>query len=211
MTPRPHPFTLVFGAIAGERFPAVREAVGAEPPRDHFLLAEAVVELLQELRPDEGIGEAMEDFVAFTHAAYCYWAAGEVTRALDLPATKALCADSARVIPAAAAATTYIQVAPRLIWGQLSEGEPHEPLDGWFALPEPSGVRMVACFGVHAERPGLSVVSVEGSLPESISRSDGTPLFAATMEGGEQAGLHAVASPGELLLLAARASRIGGE
>ena len=56
MTDRPHPFTLVFGGLAEEHFPAVRDAVGDAPDLDHFLLAEAVVELLQGMRPDEGVG-----------------------------------------------------------------------------------------------------------------------------------------------------------
>ncbi len=210
MTPRPHPFTLVFGELAEARFPAIREAVGDAPSVDQFLLAEAVVELLQELRPDEGIGEAIDDFVAFTHAAFCFWAAGSVTRDLDLATTRALCAEAGGGTHAEPATTTYIQVSPRLIWGQLGEETLHEPLDGWFALPEASAVRMVACFGVHAERPGLSVVSIVGTASESFVREDGTPRFAPTMEGGELAGLFAVASPEELLLLAARAGQFEG-
>ncbi len=210
MTPRPHPFTLVFGTLADGHFPAIREAVGATPSRDHFLLAEAVVELLGELRPDGGIGEAMDDFVAFTHAAYCFWAAGTTTRQLDEPATRALCAPEA-ALGAGFRATEYIQIAPRLVWAQLAGGEPHEPLDGWFAIPSDGQLRCVACFGVHPERPGLSVVALTGGVPSPMAREDGTPLFAPTMEGGEAAGLHAVAAPEELLLLAWRAGGMSEE
>lgn len=211
MTARPHPFRLVFGGLAEARFPAIRDAVGDAPALDHFLLAEAVVELLQELRPEEGIGEAMDDFVAFTHAAYSFWAAGEPTVEFDLPATRALCTSSEFPRAIAPERTAYIQISPRLVWGKLEPDAPHEPLDGWFALPDPAGLRVVACFGVHPERPGLSVVSLAGSVPASVVRADGTPRFAPTMEGGEVAGLFAVASPEELLLLAARADRIAGE
>jgi hypothetical protein len=204
MTPRPHPFTLVFGALAEEHFPAIRDAVGTTPSLDHFLLAEAVVDLLALVRPDGGIGEAMDDFVAFTHAAYCFWAAGAETRELDAAATRALCT-AAHPVGAPVRATEYIQLAPRLVWAQLADGEPHEPLDGWFVMPGAAGLRCVACFGVHPERPGLSVVALVGGAPGPMAREDGTPLFAPTMEGGEAAGLYAVAAPEELLLLAWRA------
>jgi hypothetical protein len=98
-------------------------------------------------------------------------------------------------------------VAPQLIWGRLAEDAPFEPLDGWFAMPSGAGLRIVACFGVHPERPGMSVAAVDGPLPAAISRADGTPLFAPTMSGGDLAGLHAISGPEELLLLGFRAPR----
>lgn len=211
MSDRPHPFALVFGALAEARFPEIRDAVGPTPDLDHFLLAEAVIDLLQEVRPDAGIGEAMDDFVAFTHAAYRFWAEGAHTRHCDEAATRALCDASAIPIAPVPAATQYIQLAPRLVWAQLADGEPHEPLDGWFVLPDGDRLTVVACFGVHPERPGLAVVALAGSPPGRMEREDGTPLFAPTMEGGEVAGLHAVAAPEELLLLAWRAGRFGEE
>lgn len=202
---RPHPFTLVFDTLAEAHFPAIRDAVGNTPSLDQFLLAEATVELLQALRPEEGIGDAMDDFVAFSHAAFRYWAAGAITQEIELSATRALCIGDEVPPHSAPTVAQYIQVSPRLIWAQLGEDTLHEPLDGWFLFPEGDGVRLVACFGVHAERPGLSVVSVAGSAPGRVARPDGTPLFGPTMTGGEVAGLHAVASPEELLLLAWRA------
>lgn len=54
MTDRPHPFTLVFGGLAEGHFPAVRDAVGDAPYLDHFLLAEAVAELLQGMWLESG-------------------------------------------------------------------------------------------------------------------------------------------------------------
>ncbi len=56
--------------------------------------------------------------------------------------------------------TTYIQVAPRRIWGRLADEETFEPLDGWFARAGGSRLDVVACFGVHPERPGVTVVVV---------------------------------------------------
>lgn len=211
MTPRPHPFTLVFGALADEHFPAIRDAVGATSDRDRFLLAQPVVELLQLLRPEGGVGEAMDDFVAFAHAAFRFWADGAINRDCDVATTHALCASQARALGAAPATAQYVQLAPHLVWAQLGDDTPHEPLDGWFAIPDGEQLQVVACFGVHPERPGLSVVALKGGPPGSLAREDGSPLFAPTMTGGGAAGLHAVAAPEELLLLAWRAAEAGGE
>ncbi|MES1259867.1 MAG: hypothetical protein ABUL71_04665, partial [Gemmatimonadota bacterium] len=102
---------------------------------------------------------------------------------------------------------TYVQLAPRLIWGQLDAEASFEPLDGWFAFASSDDtLRMVACFGVHPERPGVSVVALEGTEPVAVVRPDGSPPFSPTMSGGDAAGLHAVSGPDELLLLGWRAT-----
>lgn len=209
MTLQPHPFEIVFGPIAEARFPAVREACGDAPALDTFLLARPAIELLQDLRPDDGIGEAIDDFVAFVHAAFRYWAAGARTVTLDERVTRALCSPATHVAVARGSgrpAAMYIQVAPRIVWGQLVDGSAYEPLDGWFAMREGDRIHVVACFGVHPGRPGLSVLALGGEQPEQFTRDDGTPLFAPTMPGGREAGLHAVSGPGEMLLMAWRAA-----
>jgi hypothetical protein len=210
--PRPHPFELIFDRFRAERFPAIRAAVGDNCDLDRFLLAAPALELMQELRPETGFGDAVDDFVALVHAAYRFWCDGEVTASLSGVATRALCAPG-RAIPrgapafaadrraAGAGTTRYVQVAPRVIWGQLADEAPFEPLDGWFALPIDGGVRMVACFGVHADRPGVSVVAAEGERPDLVEREDGTPLFAPMMTGGDVAHLRSIAGPDELLIL----------
>lgn len=202
---RAHPFDLVFGELAPERFPAIATAVAGTPGLDAFLMAGPVVELLHELRPETGLGEAVDDFVAFVHAAYCFWASGRRTRTLDLEATRALCAAVGRPAPATAldpAVVEYIQVAPRVVWSRLADADVHEPLDGWFALPGEGTLRVVACLGVHPTRPGLSVLATEGAPPASLDRGDGGAPFAPRMEGGDTAGLASIATPEELLALA---------
>ncbi len=207
MTPeRVHPFHLVFDGIAAERFPAIRDALGGAIDLDAFLLAHPAIELLHELRPDDGLGEAIDDFVHFVHAAFRFWLAGSETIVLDGDATERLCTDppsrpKQTVVPAA----MYIQVAPRVIWAQLDEEGAFEPLDGWFAIGEGNARHVVGCFGVHPDRPGLSVMSVDEPPPRDSRRGDGTPLFSPTMSGGEAAGLHAISGPDELALLADRA------
>jgi hypothetical protein len=81
----------------------------------------------------------------------------------------------------------------------------HEPIDGWFSIPDGERLRVVACLGVHPERPGLSVLTAAGVAPSTLGRADGGAPFAPTMEGGAEAGLHSVADAEELLWLAFRA------
>ena len=102
--------------------------------------------------------------------------------------------------------STYVQIAPRILWSQVESSDIHEPLDGWFAVPEGDALRVVACLGLHPGRPGLSVLTAVGAAPTSLGREDGTAPFAPTMEGGTGAGLHSVVNGEELLWLAWRAA-----
>jgi hypothetical protein len=203
---RPHPFELVFGSLVDAHFSAIREVLPADADLDAFLVCTPAIELLHEMRPDDGLGEAVDDFVAFVHAAWRFWAGGARTITLDAEATRALCGADVAVASIASPTAQYIQVAPRLVWGQLADGEQWEPLDGWFALPDAAGLRVVACFGLHPERPGLTVAEVTGRAPPAAPRPDGSAPFAPQMPGGDLAGLHALADTGELLLLAWRAA-----
>jgi hypothetical protein len=205
---RPHPFELVFGPLVDVHFPAIRDALPSDADLDAFLVCTPALELLQELRPEEGLGEAVDDFVAFVHAAWRFWVDGADTRRLDAESTRVLCEVGGPTPTTMPRVARYIQVAPRLIWGQLADGEQWEPLDGWFAFPDAEGLRVVACFGLHAERPGLTVAAVAGTAPLVAPRPDGSPPFAPLMSGGDQAGLHALADTGELLVLAWRAASL---
>ena len=231
-TGRAHPFELMFGGFREERFPAIRAVLRDASDIHAFLLAAPALELMRELRPDAGLGDAVDDFVALVHAAYLFWRDGEHTVVLDEPSTRRFCARAPegggswvgpgahtapplrrarRTDPRSTAAikptiVQYIQVAPRIVWGQLNDEQPFEPLDGWFAIPGETGLRVVACFGVHDQRPGVSVSVVAGQFPANVVRTDGRPLFAPTMPGGDAAHLHAVSVPEELLLLGWRAA-----
>jgi hypothetical protein len=205
---RPTPFELVFERIADERFPALREALardGHDPrDRDAFLMTREAVQLVRELRPDEGVGEAIDQLVALVHHAYLLWSAGALT--LTVPeaelasivvARPALPADDAG-LPAA----WYAQLPPRRIWGEVVEGQPHEPLDGCFVHDAPDGaIRVLGIFGVHPDRMGFSVVEAAGPLAAELARPDGTPLFAPRLAGGAAAGLHSIGGEEELLEL----------
>src|SRR5262245_60387122 len=77
---RPTPFDLVFSQIAETAFPTIRPALdrGEHDPsdRDAFLIVPEVVQLLHDLRPEEGLGEGMDQLVALVHHAYLLWDAG---------------------------------------------------------------------------------------------------------------------------------------
>ena len=81
--PRPTPFDLVFAQIAETVFPTIRAALergGSDAAdRDAFLLVPEVVSLLHDLRPEEGLGEGMDQLVALVHHAYLLWDAGALT------------------------------------------------------------------------------------------------------------------------------------
>jgi hypothetical protein len=211
---RPSPFALLFGPLAPDRFPALRaalEAAGSPPEdRERFLLLREVAELLRELRPEEGVGEAVQALVALLHVSYLYWAAGERLCALGEAELRLLTSGetpppsggpSARP---AAALTRYVQLPPLKVWATAVAGQPAEPLDGWFVTREGDRLAVLAIFGLSAARGGLTAVEVAGSRPAPGRRPDGTPPFAPLLEGGAAAGLFSLTGEAELLELAWR-------
>jgi hypothetical protein len=212
---RPTPFELVFEAIADTRFPPIRDALvaaGHDPrDRDRFLLLKDVATLVRELRPDEGVGEGMDQLVAFVHHAFLLWLAGApvlpLTREqLDLLLDGADPADAAGETPPA----WYAQLPERRVWAQVLDDAAHEPLDGCFMHELPDGaLRVLGVFGLHAERAGFSVVETSGPRPASLARPDGARLFDSVLPGGEAAGLHSLAGTDELLELGWRLRGLG--
>lgn len=207
------PFDLVFGAEGAPALAATVEAVRAAgtalADREALLLDRAFVALLQALRPDEGLGEAADAFVAFAHHALAWQANGTSVAVLDA-------AGFARLVgPSPSGDRTgglprshYIALPERRCWGAPVPDAPHEPLDGLHLLAADDGtLRVLGCFGVHAQRLGLTVVEVQGGPPEPLAREDGTPLFAPRMAGGASAGLAEVIGDAELLALGWRAAR----
>jgi hypothetical protein len=203
------PFSLVFGDLADLHFPPIRDALAEDRSIEAFMLSAPALDLMGRLRPDDGLGDAADDFVAFVYAAWRFWCDGKRVVVLDEKTTRARCTPGHAPVPAGDASgpetTRYIQVTPRLVWGRLASDETYEPLDGWFATRSGPVLRVVACFGLHSARPGLSVVVAQGPWPGAVAREDGSAIFSPMMPGGDLAGLHAVAAPEELLLLAWRA------
>lgn len=211
---RPHPFDLVFGPMAGERFPAIRlsmEGTGRDlHDRDAFLLDRAAVELLRELVPDEHDPAEIGDFAAALHHAFLYWHHGRTTITLTRAQIGALLLPSVAPSlrpsdPPSLRPSAYYAFPERLIWAQLAPEGPHEPLDGLYIEARPAGVRTLGVFGLHPARPGLSVAEVEGPRPGGLARTDGSPIFSPVLPGGGSAGLHSLVGAEELLELAYRA------
>ena len=199
---RPTPFDLVFGALADERFPALKASLagaGIDPyDRDAFVLDRAVTELLRDLVPEDAPTESLHEFIAVLQHSYLFWVDGrQVLTATDASPTRAISA------PAPQRHSAYLQLPSHLYWGQLEPDEPHEPLDGFFVHPWKGGLRALAIFGLHPERPGISVAEVAGAPPAPLRpRDDGSLPYAPLMEGGAAAGLRSIASADELLALA---------
>lgn len=213
---RPTPFDLVFQQIAQDTFPRIQEGFaegGADPrDRDRFLMARDVVALIRDLRPDEGLGDEIDQLAALVHHAYLFWTAGAPV--LELPADR-----TAELLAAAEAGGAgdvppafYVQFPERRIWAQPVAGQPHEPLDGCFIHPRDDGsLRVLGVFGVHPDRMGFTVVESAGPRPVGLRRPDESPLFAPVLPGGAAAGLHSLLGGEELLELGWRARDAASE
>ena len=208
--PRSTPFDLVFDVIARDRFPEVRaslESTAADPAnRDAFLLDRHVVQVLRDLVPDEGVGEAVDQHVALLHNAYLFWKDGQRVVRLNRKDTESLLAATATNGHRAPFDTVYVQFPERTLWAQINEGAPHEPLDGVFVSPIREGYRVLGIFGMHPDRIGFSVAEVSGARLEQQKRQDGTALFAPLLPGGAAANLYSVDGASELVELGARAA-----
>lgn len=215
MAERVDPFTLVFGALAEERFPEVarslRTAGRDETDRDAFVLDRAVIELLQNLVPEPHEDGQIAEFLATLHHAYLYWHAGrrlvafdrtQAAKLLTPVAADARASDQPPIRPSA-----YYQFPERLVWAQLTPDAPHEPLDGFFARQTDHGIiSVLGVFGVHPARPGFGVAEAVGTRPPSLTRPDGSPSFSPVLPGGDAAGLHSLVGTDELLELGSRSA-----
>jgi hypothetical protein len=205
--PRPTPFDLVFHRVAQSSFPRIAASLaesGVDPSdRDAFLMDREAITLLRELRPEEGLGEAMDQMVALVHHAYLAWAAGVVTVSVSREAAEKLLGQG----PANGAAPNdapayYAQFPERMIWASVIENEVPEPLDGVFVSRAPGGdLRVLGIFGLRPDRAGFSAVEASGARVEGLAREDGSALFDPTLEGGSAAGLRSIIGEAELLEL----------
>ena len=205
--PRTTPFDLVFQRAAESSFPRIAAslAAGGHDPsdRDAFLMDREVITLLRDLRPDEGLGEAMDQMVALVHHAYLTWAAGGVTipigreTAEEMLGPVATDGSEPKEVP-----PYYAQLPERMVWASVIENEAPEPLDGVFVSRDPQALlRVLGIFGLRADRPGFSAVEATGPRAARLTREDGTALFAPTLPGAAAAGLRSITGEEELLEL----------
>lgn len=204
---RPTPFELVFQRVAESSFPRIAAslATGGHDPadRDAFLMDREVITLLRDLRPDEGLGEAMDQMVALVHHAYLTWAAGGVT----VPVSREAAEELLGPVPPDGTDTKdvppyYAQLPERMVWATVVENEAPEPLDGVFVSRDPRAeLRVLGIFGLRPDRPGFSAVEATGPRASRLTREDGSALFAPVLPGAAAAGLRSITGEEELLEL----------
>lgn len=207
------PFDLVFRPALAEGFPGIRRALeeGQHDPRDRdrFLMLREVVTLLRELRPEQGLGEGIDQLAALLHHAYLYWDAGEPT--FEVPVHLLAATDAPTEEHTADPTLAYYAVMPEhRIWAEVIPGHPSEPLDGCFVHSMLDGtLRVLGVFGIHREREGFTVVEAAGPRPGGLARADGSRLFDPTLPGGRAAGLFSIIGEEELLELGWRVNQLG--
>jgi hypothetical protein len=213
---RPTPFDLVFARSAETVFPLIRASLerGGQvaTDRDAFLMVPEVVSLLHDLRPEEGIGEGMDQLVALAHHAYLLWEAGVLTLPITADRLTALLAtppaspeldDPPRAF--------YAQLLDRQVWAKVIDDEAAEPMDGCFVHPANGELRVLGIFGLRPDREGFSAVETAGPRPRGLERPDGTPLFSPVLRGGDAAGLYSLVGAEELLELGRRTRALASE
>ena len=203
---RPTPYALVLESLGPERFPPIQRALASRQldarDRDSFLMIPEAVGLVREMRPAGGLGEGMDQLVAFVHHAYLFWDAGEPVLEIDRSLLDALLAGTADLSTGQPHSAWYVQLPERRLWARVLEDAAHEPLDGFFADGAPQGtLRVLGVLGLRPDRDGFSAVEVEGPRPGALERDDATPPFSANLPGGAAADLYAIGNAGELLEL----------
>ncbi len=213
---RSTPFDLVFARSAGTVFPAIRTALerGAQDPadRDAFLLVPEVVTLLHDLRPEEGIGEGMDQLVALVHHAYLSWESGVLTLPISSERLSAILEAPAPPSPELLEPRAYYaQLLDRQVWARVIDDDPAEPMDGCFVYAAGEDLRVLGIFGLRPDREGFSAVEAAGPRPRGLERPDGTALFSPVLAGGQAAGLYSLVGAEELLELGWRTRALANE
>ena len=214
---RPTPFDLVFAHTAETVFPAIRSALergGHDPAdRDAFLMVPEVVSLLHDLRPEEGLGEGMDQLVALVHHAYLVWDAGALTLPIPAIRVSALLESPAPPSPdlGGPPRAYYAQLLDRQVWARVIDDEAAEPMDGCFVHAADGALRVLGIFGLRPDRDGFSAVETMGPRPHGLERPDGTPLFSPVLAGGQAAGLYSLIGAEELLELGWRTRALANE
>lgn len=211
---RPTPLDLAFDRAADTVFPQIATSLsqaGHDPAdRDAFLMDREVITLLRDLRPAEGLGEAMDQMVALVHHAYLTWAAGGATISLERDTLDTILVESGiEGTDTPELSAYYVQFPERVVWAAVVENEAPEPLDGLFVSRAPTGdLRILGIFGLRPDRAGFSAVEAIGPRPEGLAREDGSALFDPTLPGGAAAGLRSIVGQEELLALGWRTQQL---
>jgi hypothetical protein len=204
------PFALVFADVAGARFPAIAERLSqggvSSADRDHFVLLEPVGRLLREIVPDDAGADALEAHVRMLHHAYRHWAGGGWVYRVAESALRRAITESAAVTSHLPRQALYLQLPELQMWGTPTAGAAAEPLDGMFVseTARPGEIAVLGIFGMREGRPGFSAVGLEGRADADDASWNEVAIGTGSLAGADRAGIHAVESAGELLLLTCR-------
>lgn len=216
---RVDPFSLAFAPVADERFPAiVAEAAAAHrdtADRPQFAALQAVQHLLAELENPEVLEKhpaAGAEYLEALYVAFRFWLAGRPVVDVSRDGlTAAIAAPALAGPPSVPHGACYLRFPERWFWAQIDAAEPHEPLDGIFAVEGAHGreIALLAVLGLRPERPGFSQIALTAAPADFVTAAGSarTPPFASTLDGGDAADLRSVATAAELLHLAALALR----
>ena len=207
--PRPTPFDLVFRPIcrrtsSPESGPALDQAGHDPRDRDRFLMLREVVTLLRELRPEEGLGEGIDQLAALVHHAYLFWDAGAADgrRLRREQLTALLAAPAAPSRQPSPRRPTTPRCREHRIWAEVIPGQPPEPLDGCFVHSSPDrgdaqGARRLRhpSRAGRLQRGGSSRAAGLWRWPAQTARA----AVRAHAPGGEAAGLFSITGEEELL------------
>lgn len=205
--PSPAPFPLALGESMAEHFAGIRQALEEQErnpaDRDAFILTRDASAMVRDLRPGNGVGEAIDQLVAFVHHAFLWWSGGEQTDIVDRTALKSLLGGPGGGEPDLSPVTPFYAALPeRLVWAEVIDGAPVEPLHGCSVHRGDDGaLRVLGIFGIRSDRGGFSVVESAGSRERDLRREDGTPLYQSRLAGGMSTDLHSIAGGEELLEL----------
>jgi hypothetical protein len=213
------PFSHAFAALADARFPAIAEEADLErrdtADRPQFAALREVQHLLGELEsPDvlERHPEAGGEYLTALYVAFRYWRAGTRLVAVSREQLTAAMTDpTPEAPPSVPHGACYLQLPERWFWAQIDPDEPHEPVDGLFAVEGRLGreISFLAVLGLRPDRPGFSQISLTAVPGDFVAAAGSarTPPFASTLDGGVAADLRSIITSAELLHLAALALR----
>lgn len=206
MTPRPTPMSVSFGDAAVETFREIKGEAG-----DRSLTRAAFAQLSSVQRLIAGIDapspEVLAEYMATLYVLFAHWTVGGRVIAVDRHALEPRLGTSPGDVPAVPDGACYLQFPERWCWTQVHPDQPHEPLDGIFAVGpattphERDEITVLAVAGLRAGRDGFSQIAIFATPPELLAAQAliRRPPLAPLMDGGERAGFRSIATHAELL------------
>ena len=207
------PYDLAVDEQIEQRFPGIREEArlakkDASDPAQ-FVSLSTVQRILNDFESPEVLSDqptAAAEYLLLLYSAFRYWEGGKVVHRLAREAWSDASAETiAHAQPRSTPDACYLQFTERWFWAQISDGAPHEPLDGIFLAPSTDRrqLTLVAVLGMRIDRGGFSQVSLTVAMEElaAVRQEAEPPLFEPLMEGGSEAGFRSIGSAADLLLL----------